>query len=120
MKNINVVFGMTKGDMVTSCLSSEKADSVIDGVFTLYGYGTFEDEVTNPETGAKENKIISALKLRSDEDEEILVASPSETLGSALCCIREIYGEEMQGLTVSLTYGKSNAGRKFLTMRVEE
>lgn len=117
MKNVNIKFGISKAKLVQAGVASKKPEEIMDSEVTLTGLASFVDNVQNQETGEIEEKEISVIAYEKDGTKGI-VSSPSDTLRNCISLLIETYSvEELEaGLPVVFEYGKSNSGRKFITM----
>lgn len=115
MNNITIEFGMTKATMAQACVAGLKVDEIIDKPVKLIGHGSYVDGILNNETGEVEQRVVNVFAVEDGGARQV-VSSPSPTLSDAYDTISDLYEDEKKDLTVVFTHGKSNAGRKFLTM----
>lgn len=119
MKDVKIIFGITKAGLVRAGVASKKPETIADKIVSLTGIGSYVDNVVNQETGETEEKVITVVGYKDDNGLMDYVSSPSETLKSAIELLTETYTvDELNGkdLKVMFTLLKSNSGRKFITM----
>lgn len=116
MKNVNIIYGISKAGLVRAGVASKKPETIKGNIVNLTGVGFFDDDVVNQETGEIENKTITVLAYEQDGKKDF-VSSPSETLRNAITLLLETYdkAELEAGIPIMIDTGKSNAGRTFLT-----
>lgn len=100
---------LTKKDFFNGKNSARKAEDFIDETLTLKGMFTFEDDVVNKETGDV-NKATLVCLVTTDG---LTISSPSKTLVDSCEKLVESFGEEIEGLAVTISAPKSNNGRTF-------
>lgn len=105
---------VTKKDMYNASVSAKGAEEMLDKPLKIKAIGTFPDNIKDKETG--EVKAENVTFIVTDKDD--VISTPSPTVNDALARLIDIFGNECIGQTIKLVAEKSNAGRKYYTVKM--
>ena len=101
--------------------SATKAEELKEIPMKIKAVGEYQDKVKNSETGIEEDRVIRVIVFEDSKGQEVITASPSETLSKSLDSAVEYIDSEGAGDQLFfITTGKSKAGRSFLTLRMAQ